>query len=162
MQKKLRKAEPRAPAIPPAALVFGAAGAALFIALAVMATLTGPPLDGHARSGLVLFGAVILSFLGGVHWGLTMVDPAPSRPRTTTWRYFFAILPSMIGWLGAALLATSAEWALSLLAVGFLLMLLHDVNAHHSSAVPPWYLRLRVPLTAAVVIALMLPAALGI
>ena len=59
-----------------------------------------------------LYAAVILSFLGGVHWGVTVADS-----RLSTWaRVGWSVTPSLIGWIGALL---SGALAITLLALGF-------------------------------------------
>jgi len=50
--------------------LLGYAGLFPFFAAAAAALLGPPPWRGAALSALAAYGAVILSFLGAVHWGL--------------------------------------------------------------------------------------------
>ena len=59
--------------LPPHATALGYAGLIPFIACALAMLTTGePPLRHVAERLLIGYGAVILAFLGGVHWGLVL------------------------------------------------------------------------------------------
>ena len=74
---------------------------------------------------IIAYGAVILSFLGGVHWGLAL-EPAPSvivpgQAATDSKRLALGVVPSLIGWAALLVpLVLPPEAGLALLAVGFL------------------------------------------
>ena len=76
------------------ALRLGYAGLLPFVAGAVLVWLVRP--DVHPYVALALSGsaAVILSFLGGIHWGLAMREPAPPLP----W-LVWGVVPSLVAWL---------------------------------------------------------------
>lgn len=61
---------PQADRTPAAALLLGWAGVTPFVAFAILATLGPPAHAGAAMAALVGYGAIILSFMGGVIWGL--------------------------------------------------------------------------------------------
>ena len=93
-----------------------------------------------------LYAAVILSFLGGVHWGVTVADS-----RLSTWaRVGWSVTPSLIGWIGALL---SGALAITLLALGFVVAAGVDLVTLSGQA--PWYRRLRMVLSAGAVAALL-------
>lgn len=137
--------------VPPAAIWLGFSGALPFIAGA-LATL---PIAEHYRGlGLTLlvdYGAIILSFMGGVHWGAAMLrsdqDPRP---------LYFSVLPALIA-LPAALVG--GVTGLVLLAAGFAGLLLFDERETRAGRLPAWYPTLRRPLTAIVVGSLIAGAA---
>ncbi|QSR34598.1 DUF3429 domain-containing protein [Marinobacterium iners] len=60
------------------------------------------------------YSAVILSFLGGIHWGVALRDEQWSN----SWRLCLCMLPSLLGWLAlllpqqAALMLLLAAYAL--------------------------------------------------
>ena len=137
--------------IPPAALWLGASGAIPFIGLALAAHLLEPSLASRATFALLAYGAVILSFLGGVQWGFAAPD-SQDLPR----RLLMSVVPSLVGW--AALFLTGQAGFL-LLIIAFALVLLIDWQAHKQSKSPPWYILLRVPLTATVILCLIIGAA---
>ncbi len=143
--------------VPPAAKWLGAAGAIPFVFLAV----AGPFLDGALRAdasfALAAYGAVILSFLGGVHWGLAIAGSGPRANQEALLRPLtVSVVPSLIAWF-ALFLPTAA--GLLVLAGAFAVMLLVDLLASRSGQAPAWYPTLRWPLTIAVAASLMLGAA---
>jgi hypothetical protein len=139
--------------IPPAALLLGLGGLIPFVACAI-AMLTGwslPLIDDPARA-ILAYAAVILSFLGGVRWGfaLRMAD-AGLQARA----FALSVGPSIAAWLtllAPTLMGLAAMPALFLM-LGVADMRMTEVGAPH------WYRRLRLLLTAIVVIALLAAAA---
>ena len=103
--------------------------------------LLGPRFTG--RTLLLLYGTIILSFMSGVIWGFA----TRASGRHATVLYALSTLPAL--------------WALALgfsalaLALGFLALLALDAHAQRAGLAPPWWLRLRLLLTALVVVALV-------
>lgn len=137
------------PAGPPSALprtvaLLGYGGLLPFGALALLLVLDG------ARSALwwpalLAYGAVILSFVGALHWGFAMVLPelgAAQRQGLWVW----SVVPALVAW-PAVLWA--APGAAVLLVAGFLAHYAQDrrLVAQTSAALPAWYLPLRTRLT---------------
>lgn len=59
--------------LPPYAAVLGYAGLVPFVACALAMLTVGEPRIRHVAEHLLIgYGAVILAFLGGVHWGLVL------------------------------------------------------------------------------------------
>lgn len=106
-------------------------------------------------NALVGYGAVILSFLGAVHWGLYLLQPTLGGLRLV-----LGVTPSLIGW-GAVLLALlgAPVLAVVLLIVGFTGIYMVDWQTVQQGVMPRWYGRLRIRLTA-VVVANLIAAAL--
>jgi hypothetical protein len=148
--------DPSSPAVPAPAVWLGAAGVLPFAAAVLVLVVPSAGLSlvspGLAATALTAYGAVILSFLGGVHWGAAVTGP--SQPGLTL-RLSLSVLPSLVGWLALLL---PHGLALPVLAGGFLAMLAVDLRAARLSEVPAWYPRLRIPLTL-VVTALLLAGA---
>ena len=95
------------------------------------------------------YGAVILSFLGGVRWGRLLGDEA----RLIRWLPLgLSVLPSLIAWV-ALLLPPEAMFAT--LATGLVLQYLVDRDAAESGELPHWYGSLRLTLTAGAVPAVL-------
>ena len=132
-----------APGVPRTATVLGALGLIPFVGLAVGAAVSDASLQSDITTTLVAYGAVILSFLGGIQWGLAVRHGGDDAPRADL--LCLSVLPSLAGW--AALLLTSSSIAAGLLAGCFVAMLAIDVWLSICSAAPAWYPRLRVPLT---------------
>lgn len=114
----------------------GYAGLIPFIGLTLGKELS--PLTAVAFS---TYSAIILSFLGGIHWGVALSKPQWSNPT----RLCLCMLPSLLGWM-ALLLPMSG--ALILLIGSYLIWWLWD----RTQLDQPDYRRLRLQLTAVVVI----------
>lgn len=132
--------------VPPAAQSLGFSGAAPFVALALL-SFAGDEVGAWAVLALLGYGAVILSFLGGVHWGLAMAQADPGAQRLG-----LSVVPSLIGWLG---LLIGGAYGMGVLAAGFAAMLWLDLRATARGIAPAWYPRLRWPLTLIVVASLV-------
>ena len=101
----------------------------------------GPRLTGRAL--LLLYGTVILSFMSGTVWGFA--TRAEGRPAAIL--YALSTAPA----LWALFLGFSA----AMLALGFLALLPLDRHAWRAGLAPPWWMRLRLLLTALVVLCLL-------
>ena len=98
-----------------------------------------------ARLWLLGYGAVILSFLGGIVWGRVFDKPQAGVA------LIVSILTSLLGW--ASLLRLGPE-GFAILAIGFLLALVYDMGAD----LPPWFRRLRIHLSIGAILAMILGA----
>lgn len=142
--------------VPGVAALLGGLGAVPFVAFAAATAV----FDGAGRSGalwaLLAYGAVILSFLGGIHWGFALAPGNVGRGlgRAGVARHLAAsVLPALLAW--AALLVPVAVAGLpgapalgcALLAGGLLAVLLLDRWAARAAAAPSWWLSLRWPLS---------------
>ena len=142
--------------MPTAAKWLGALGAIPFVILSGSGHLHDGPSQEQATFALVAYGAVILSFLGGIHWGLAIAGFGPDGEEgKISGRLVVSVVPSLIGW-GALLIPAAA--GLLVLAAGFAAMLLVDLAATRQTKAPAWYPMLRWPLTLVAVAALALAA----
>lgn len=117
------------------------------------AALLGFLVSGEARAAyfahqFLAYGAVILSFVGAVHWGLAL-----SSGRLQVMRLSFSILPALLAWAALLLPLRPAAW---LLCAGFLALRAWEASPPVARTLPGWYRALRTRLTAAV--ALMIVA----
>ncbi len=129
--------------LPAVYTALGYAGLLPFIACVLgIAILDGVGRDWAARA-LVAYGAVILSFLGAVHWGLGLRASAAVPTRLA----LVAVLPSVIAWIALLL---PVRYGLTLLVVGFGGFWLYEHRVLGPQALPAAYLRLRRYLTLAV------------
>ena len=135
--------------IPLVVLVYGLLGLIPFLA-PPLAAIFAPNWQIPAAKVLTLYGALILSFLGGARWGAAVIHPAPSA-RTVS----LAMLPTLVG-LSMLLLPVDA-WRLTGLAAALGLQWLWDIR---SPGLPAWYPRLRSILTAGAVVGLVFGAVL--
>ena len=136
--------------IPTAALVLGLAGLIPFAAGAASLWVRLPLLPPETGLRLVvIYGAIILSFLGGIRWG-TAIGPYDTGRQAP--EFAASVMGSLAG-LSAAFLP--AIPALAMLIAGFLMQGLWDVMSVDSGRLPAWFGRLRMILTAGVVVALV-------
>jgi len=72
-----------------------------------------PDLLDWAIEILLVYGAVITSFLGGIHWGFAMrAEASDAGLREVHW--LWGVVPSIVGWI-AVLLPSGGLWLLALL-----------------------------------------------
>lgn len=102
--------------------------------------------------GMVTYAAVILAFVGAVHWGVTVArDPRRSGAESL----IVSVLPALYGWLVAWL--SPAGVALWLMAAGFAGLRLYEM-ARRDHNLPAWYRDLRNHLTLGAFAALIVGA----
>ncbi|ASJ70699.1 DUF3429 domain-containing protein [Granulosicoccus antarcticus] len=141
--------------IPRPALILGLGGllpfftTALIVCLVQFTQLPAMFSSDFLVHALGAYGAVILSFLGGVRWGKLLDDEA----RLEQWAPLtLSILPSLIAWL-ALLLETRST--LLLLTAGFALQYAQDRAAARRHELPDWFARLRLMLTSGAMASLL-------
>jgi len=132
--------------VPEPAFLLGLAGAIPFVGLTLLG-LVGGTLGLWALTALLAYGAVILSFMGSVHWGWAMAAEEPSFRRLG-----LSVLPSLVGW-GGFLLGGSLGFLV--IALGFAALLWLDLKAIAEGRAAGWYRNLRWPLTIIVVVSLI-------
>ena len=141
--------------IPPAALTLGAAGLIPFLwsaathlstALAGWAGTHMPPMFLGAYVGLT-YGTIILSFMSGVLWGFAA--------KGDEWLpYALSVIPAL--WVFFTVTDASDTASIFLIA-GFVGLLMLDATFAAQGLAPPWWMRLRLPLTAIVIACLAVP-----
>ena len=139
--------------LPPLAVFLGIAGILPFAALGIASVGESSGSALIATRGLVGYGAVILAFLGGVHWGFTLDEPELAR--FVRARLTLGVIPSLIGW-AAILVGLASEPALGLavLIAGFVATVVIEWRGHRLGLVPGGYMLMRWGISV-VVIALL-------
>jgi hypothetical protein len=126
---------------PPRSVTWPGYGGLLpFVALALACVL-----DGAAtwRFALLSYGALILSFVGALHWGCAIASSALSgRQRNVC--FAWSIVPALLAW---ATFFLTPGVASMLLAAGFGAHYLQDRQLARHAGLPAWYLPLRLRLT---------------
>lgn len=140
---------------PKPATILGAMGLFPFLTLGAIAAFGPSAVSLDASVALVAYGASILSFLGGAHWGYCIAGAARSS-RSNSLRLAAGVTPSLVAWLALLLPATSG---LITLAVALSAMLAFDVWSARRGWAPTWYPALRWPLSIGAVSASLLAAA---
>lgn len=105
-----------------------------------------------ALTALIAYGAVILTFVGAVHWGIAL-----ARTDTPPATLAISVGPSLIAWV--ALLLSPPQGLVTLLAA-FVMLFAYERQALWATAFPGWYQTLRGHLTLGVVAVLAVATAL--
>jgi glutaredoxin-related protein len=105
-----------------------------------------------ARALLLGYGAVILSFLGAIHWGRALQPRGIRRPGLLA---VYGVVPSILAWLSLAL---PFAWAAPVQAALFVLVYAIDRLLFRDSEIPRGFLTLRLRLSAVAVTCLLLAA----
>lgn len=142
--------------VPAAAAWLGGLGIVPF-ALGAAALWFGPEtLRAQALEVLSVYAAVILSFLGGIAWGVacasSLDEPWSSEPGGLL---AASVVPSLVGWAAVFL---PHPYSLIVLALSFAAVVLLDSWLAARDLVPAWWMKLRIRITV-VVVALLLAAA---
>ena len=143
--------EVRHEVIPPAAFWLGWSGVLPFAALSAALFVLDGTNAALASKALVIYGVVILSFMGGAQWGIA-ISKLDSESGLHLWSVLgISVIPALAGWVAALL---PLEPSLMVLAVAFLALLGFDLWTVKTRLAPRWYSNLRKQLTAAVIICL--------
>ena len=82
----------------PLALRLDYAGLIPFVLGAVLLWLVQPDAHPYVAGALSGYAAVVVAFLGGIHWGFAMTQALPA-PRLFVW----GIVPSLVAWLAVVI-----------------------------------------------------------
>lgn len=133
-----------------AALRLGYAGLIPFVAGALLTWLVRPDAHPYVTLALSAYAAVIVSFLGGIHWGFAM-RRAEALPTLLWW----GVTPSLLAWV-AVMMPPYA--GLVLHGVALVLCYLVDRRVYPAQGAAAW-LTLRFRLSAVAALACFLGAA---
>jgi hypothetical protein len=119
----------------------GYGGLLPFMGLAALSVLA--PQESLWAVALNAYGAVILSFVGALHWAFAMLlSGLDARERNRC--YAWSVIPALIGWV-ALLIPVSLGH--TLLIAGLALAYWRDALLANRVALPLWYIRLRARLS---------------
>lgn len=131
-------------------LLLTLAGAIPFVGLALL--LFAAPVWGDAilfYYGFVTYGAIILTFLSGIHWGLAVAYGRHALSRVCIILMLWSNLVALCAWF--CLLVFESPLAIALLAVGFTVQWLMDRRLYQTYFIPQWFMRIRSIITPIVV-----------
>ncbi len=134
--------------IPRLPLLLGLAGLLPFLVTSSAAWLAPMVWQVIAIKAFVYYSAVILSFLGGVQWGVAMAGGSPEASPFRR-RMLLAMVPSLIAWPALLLHPVDSAWVL---AAGFVLVRLHELSREGRALLPSWYQGMRTLLTLVVLV----------
>ena len=124
---------------------FGAGAVAAFLPF-------GEAVSSAIGIALAAYAAVILSFLGGIRWGLALTGPGAGLMARDL---ALSVVPSLWAW--AAFLAGGTT-GLVMFAAGFAAMGIWDLGLAGNPRVPRWFVELRRVLSVLVTLALVAAA----
>ncbi|MBN2872137.1 MAG: DUF3429 domain-containing protein [Halothiobacillaceae bacterium] len=91
------------------------------------------------------YAALLLSFLGGIYWGVGL----DRQQHVAIW---LSVLPTLWAWAALSMPPTAAT---GLLAIGFALMFLIDRVARSRGWIRQWFFRLRLTLGTVAIVSLL-------
>ena len=142
--------------MPSIALLLGIGGLIPFVVCSLGALANPPPNDELSLMALVAYGAVILAFLGGVHWGFGLEGSGTTTTSVQRARFGLGVLPSLLGWVALLLVFLGlGRVALGLLVLGFFLTTIVEARASRAGHMPRGYMGLRWVLSSVVVVCLV-------
>lgn len=103
---------------------------------------------------LISYAAVILSFVGALHWAFAMTINKSSQFERQL-GFIWSVIPSLVAFIS---LFINEFFALILISIFFMLNLLKDKKLQKSIDLPCWYLPLRSNLTLVVISCLAISA----
>ena len=123
-------------------------GAIPFIACSAVLWLAPPAYRAFATTVLTSYAAVILSFLGGIQWGLAvnLIDTAPKSARTM---FLLSVVPSLLAWAMLLLPASSSRIIVAMCLFAFVWVV--DALLNLQKLIPAWYFKLRSIITVIVI-----------
>lgn len=149
-QASVQDAASSARAVSPTIRFLGYAGLLPFVAGALaLGIATEWALAAGMERLLLGYGAVILSFLGAIHWGRVL---QPRRPAQADGLAVYGVVPSILAW---ATLALPFGMAAPLQAMLLVLVYWVDRAAFSGSEVPAGFISLRLHLTGVAVVSIL-------
>ena len=125
------------------ARVLGYSGALPFLCGAIAASQQVAVLGLAPDHFLLNYGAIILSFLGGLHWGRVITSPNANGSSDPNW-LIWSVCPSLLGWVALLLPVKVGAMSLSLC---FLAALHIDQKLFQEQIWPAWMRPLRMHLS---------------
>lgn len=115
------------------------------------ASLIGTHRSGVGQHMLLNYGAVILSFVGALHWGFAMSALAMSERKRNVC-FAWSVVPALLAWLALSIDPVAGS---ALMAAGFALHYLQDWRLVRHAGLPAWYLPMRLRLSVVAVLSLI-------
>ena len=128
---------------PPSPVVWLGYGGLLPFVFPALAALLDPAHAAFWRGVLLAYGAIILSFVGALHWGFAMNLCRLGDARRSR-MFIWSVVPALIAWIAVIL----PYWlGAPLLILGFVANYLRDHQLSAQADLPAWYLPLRLRLS---------------
>ncbi len=145
---------------PPRVVALLGYGGLLPFGLGALGLLLAPSGQALWQTMLLAYAAIILSFVGALHWGFAMRADDNAAP----WLYSWSVVPALLGWVALLLPGvlpllgsdshTGTVMAAALLLLAYAAHYLQDRRLARHQSLPAWYLPLRLRLSTGAVLAL--------
>ena len=129
------------------AKILGYAGLIPFIILSIGSWIEIPYLHNIVYV-LITYAAIILSFMGAIHWGMAMSKTDNKQNKT----FIISVIPALAAWFS---LLIAEFFSLIILLMGFILLISYDLAVEKSQGFPGWYIPMRIRLTFIVLLSLI-------
>jgi len=93
-----------------------------------------------ALQAITTYAAVIVSFLGGIQWGIGVITQE-QQPQTARSLFLLSIVPSLLAWAMLFLPATNSRIIVAIFLLGFVWII--DALLHLQKVIPSWFFKLR-------------------
>lgn len=133
--------------------LLGYSGLVPFVTLAGLSFFVSPSQRPAVMFSLLAYGATIVSFLGAIYWGLTMIESTPSKQQLV-----WGVVPSLLAWIS---LMIQVEFGLLVVAAVLLLCLVIDYKIYPNFGLDHW-LRMRFVLSIVAIASTVFPALFGL
>jgi hypothetical protein len=133
----------------------GYAGLIPFVLLTGLLWLVDPELLPFVSMALGAYAATIVSFLGGVHWGIGFIKARSDGLAAPRFHFWWGVVPSLLAWLALMLPAYAALPLLGLVVVACYAV---DRSTYPAAGLANW-LPMRLRLTVVAALSCMLGAA---
>ena len=120
----------------------GYAGLIPFVFLALCLWVAGEELHPYVALSMQAYGGVIVSFLGGIHWGVGFRN-AITQPKAPPLHFSWGVMPSILAWIGVMMPAFAGLPLLGFVLIGCYLV---DRKTWPDAGLAPW-LPMRLHLT---------------
>jgi hypothetical protein len=133
-------------------LPFGFFTSLLLVDPGLIETDTGAAarLAGGVVVALKVYSAIVLSFIGGIRWGIAIIQKEGGQEENEA--LILAAGPSVIGWFAFFM---GEPWSFAVFAVAFAATGWWDSRLAGNKGVPEWFGRLRLLLTALVMVTMI-------
>jgi len=134
------------------ALLLGFGGLIPFVGLSSLCIFTSGTHQQTLLFSLLAYGATIISFLGAIHWGLTMMESSPNSLRLV-----WGVIPSLAAWLS---LIFNTQMGLAIQCLMLWACFFIDCKTYPMFNLSAW-LKMRFALTLIASVSLFAPLALN-
>ena len=131
---------------PRLAIGLGLAGLVPFVTGALGMWVTPEAWRERVLEELMAYAAVILGFMGAIHWGLAM--RADEHSEKAPVQLGLSVIPPLLGWVALSL---PVNFGLPVIFIAFAALYFADIWAVRHGLAPAWYPALRKPLSFVVV-----------